>query len=101
SRRARPGHGTRDGHLQRLPRPAPAGDVLRAPARQGTRPAHRLGDSTGSPALSAPVTTVSATAAASGPVAAKMVTTQMISPAVCAVTMLACRAAAAWLAVTA
>ena len=47
------------------------------------------------PALSAPATTARATAAASGPEAAKMVTTQMISPAVCAVRTLACLAVTA------
>ena len=51
--------------------------------------------------MNAPATTARAIAVASGPVAARMLTTQMISPAVRAVRMLAFRAAAARLAVTA
>ena len=68
SGRARPRHGTRPGHLQPLPRPAPADGVLRAAARPRAPAAHRLGDRTGSPALSASATTARATATADGPV---------------------------------
>ena len=48
-------------------------------ARQRARPAYRLGDGSGFPALSASATTASATATACGPVAAGTLTTQMIS----------------------
>jgi len=56
SRRPRPGHGTCDGHLQRLPRPAPADEILRARPRRRTRPCYQVGTVTGSPALSASAT---------------------------------------------
>ena|SRR5690348_15094863 len=67
----------------------------------GARPCYRMGVVTGSPALSASATTARAMAAASGPVPAGKLTTQMISSAVCALTMLAPLSAAARLAVTA
>jgi hypothetical protein len=51
--------------------------------------------------VSVPATTARATAAASGPVTPGTVTTQMISSAVCALTVLAFLAAAAPLAITA
>ena len=53
--RARPRHGTRPGRVQQLPRSAPADGVLRTAARPRAPAAHRLGDRTGSSALSAPL----------------------------------------------
>src|SRR5689334_6173071 len=101
SGRARPRHGPRPGHLQPLPRPAPPDGVLRAAARPRTPAAHRLGDRTGSPALSASATTARATATADGRSGAATQTTQMTSPAVCALMMLALRLDAAALAAAA
>jgi hypothetical protein len=89
SGRARPRHGTRPGRLQPLPRPALAGGVLRAAARQRAPAAQRLGDGTRSSALSASATTARATAIAAARPGAATQTTQMISPAVCALTTLA------------
>ena len=82
SGRARPRHGTRPGHLQPLPRPAPADSVLRAAARPRASAAHRLGDRTRSPALSALATTARATATADAWSGAATETTQMTSSAV-------------------
>ena len=99
--RARPRHGTRPGRVQQLPRPAPADGVLRTAARPRAPAAHRLGDRTGSSALSAPATTARATATAEGRSGAATPTTQMISSAVCALTTLAFMLDAARLAATA
>ena len=68
---------------------AAADGVLRTAARQRAPAAHRLGDGTGSSALSAPARTAKATATAEGRSAAATQTTQMISSAVCALRMLA------------
>jgi hypothetical protein len=98
SGRTRPRHGTRPGHLQPLPRPAPPDRVLRTAARPRAPAAHRLGDRTRSPALSASATTARATATADGRAGAAMETTQMTSSAMCALTTLAFLLDAAWLA---
>ena len=63
--------------------------------------AYRLGDGTGFPALSASATTARATATADGRSGAATQTTQMTSPAVCALTTLASLLDAALLAATA
>jgi hypothetical protein len=89
SGRARPRHGARPSRVQPLPRPAPADGVLRAAARHRAPAAHRLGDGTGSPALSASATTARATATAAGRSGAVTQTTQMTSSAACALTTLA------------
>jgi hypothetical protein len=101
SGRARPRHGPRPGHLQPLPRPAPADGVLRAAARPRAPAAHRLGDRTRSPALSASATRARATATADGRPGAAKQTTQMTSPAVGALTTLASLFDAALLTATA
>ena len=79
-----------------LPRPVPADSVLRAAARQRAPAVYRLGDRTGSPALSASATTARATATAAGRSGAAMQTTQMISLAVSALTTFAFLLDAAW-----
>jgi len=101
SGRARPRHGPCTGRLQSLPRPVPADRVLRAAARPRAPAAYRLGDRTGSPALSASATTARATATAAGRSGAATQTTQMISLAVCALTTLAFLLDGAWLAAAA
>ena len=78
-----------------------ADGVLRTAARPRAPPAHRLGDRTGSSALSASATTARATATAEGRSGAATPTTQMISSAVCALTTLAFKLDAARLAATA
>ena len=79
SRRARLRHGARPGRMQPLPRPVPADGVLRAAARQRAPAAYRLGDGTGSSALSAPATTARAAAIAAGRSAAATQAMRMIS----------------------
>jgi hypothetical protein len=82
-------YGTRPGRVHQLPRPAQADGVLRTAARPRAPAAHRLGDRTGSSALSAPATTARATATAEGRSGVATPTTQMTSSAVCALMTLA------------
>ena len=98
--RPRPRHGVRDGHCNACHDQLRQTTFYKPAHDSGHDPTYQLGDGTASPVLSASATTARATAVASGPVAAGLLTTQMISSVVCALLMLAVLAAAAWLAVT-